>query len=254
MLKVLVISDLHYDKRVFRDIDESRAWQWLLDIVDYHGPDLLMGLGDWGEAVNVREFYELLRRVRVWGIYGNHENLGVLESVYNVLTKRPEPVLMGDGEVRVFGGVRFGAINGIVALRRRMKNGVPRKTPDEYVRIARRLRGRVDVLLMHDSPKLPLPEYEFMTIDDRVRAVARAVEEARPKLVFCGHIHTWKPYTIYRFSYGGLYVRVDSSQRWKAYAILDIDSNAITVWVDRRVALKLPIPYRLRASTELGGG
>ena len=31
-MKVLVISDLHYDKRVFRGVDESRAWEWLLSI------------------------------------------------------------------------------------------------------------------------------------------------------------------------------------------------------------------------------
>jgi len=64
-MKVMVISDLHYDKRVFHGIDESRAWEWLLGIVDYHRPDLLISLGDWGEAISETEFYDLLKKVRV---------------------------------------------------------------------------------------------------------------------------------------------------------------------------------------------
>jgi len=63
-----------------------------------------------------------------------------------------EPVLMGDGEVRVFSGVRFGAINSIIALRRREKKGIPRKRPEEFVEYGKKLAGKVDVLLLHDSP------------------------------------------------------------------------------------------------------
>ena len=35
-LKVLIISDLHYNKRIFHGVDKSRAWGWLLAIIDYH--------------------------------------------------------------------------------------------------------------------------------------------------------------------------------------------------------------------------
>jgi predicted phosphodiesterase len=159
MAKILVVSDLHYDRRFYHGVNESRAWQWLLSIVDFHKPDLLIGLGDWGGAVNEGKFYELLRRVRTWAIYGNHDKLDVLGKLYNVLVGGCEPVLMADGEIREFGGIVFGAINGIVALRKKMRKGVPRKLPEEFVEIAKKLAGRIDVLLMHDSPKLPLPEY-----------------------------------------------------------------------------------------------
>ena len=84
----------------------------------------MISLGDWGEAISEAEFYELLKKVRVWSIYGNHENLEVLRSMRNVLTDSYEPVLMNDGEIREFNGIRFGAINGIVALRRR-EEGYP---------------------------------------------------------------------------------------------------------------------------------
>jgi len=45
-VKVMVISDLHYDRHIFHGIDESKAWKRLLFIVDYHRPDLLISLGD----------------------------------------------------------------------------------------------------------------------------------------------------------------------------------------------------------------
>jgi len=68
-------------------VDESKAWEWLLSVVDYHKPDLLISLGEWGEAVNPVEFHGLLRRVRVWGIYGSHDNLHALEHMHNIPAK-----------------------------------------------------------------------------------------------------------------------------------------------------------------------
>ncbi len=71
---------------VFHDVNQSRASEWLLGIVDYHRPGLLISLGDWGEAINESEFHDLFKRVRVWSIYGNHNNLEVLKKMYDVLT------------------------------------------------------------------------------------------------------------------------------------------------------------------------
>jgi len=203
IVRIMIVSDLHYERRVFRGVDESRAWGWLLSIIEHHKPDLLISLGDWGEGINEVEFYELLKRVRVWSIYGNHENLEVLRRMYNVLTDRYEPVLIGDGEVRKFAGIRFGAINGIVALRRRSRHGIPQKRPEEFIGFTKKLRDRIDVLLLHDSPWLE--EYNGrIAHDERTQAVGIAVYEARPKIVFCGHLHL-SPYTIHRFEYGTLY-------------------------------------------------
>jgi len=231
MVRVLIISDLHYDKRVFRGVDESKAWEWLLGIVDYHKPNLLISLGDWGEGINEAEFYELLKKIRVWSLYGNHENMDVLRKMYNILTDSYERVLMGDGEVRVFNGVRFGAINGIVALRRRERKGVPRKRPEEYIEYGMKLKNKVDILLLHDSPWLE--EYgDRIARDERTAAVGIAIYEVRPKLVFCGHLHL-SPYTIYKFDYGTLYIRIDSSQKHRHYLILYTGNRLkIEIWRD----------------------
>jgi len=231
-VKALVISDLHYDMSIYRGVDQSKAWIWLLNVVDYHRPDLLISLGDWGEAVNESDFNELLRRVRVWSIYGNHDILGVLGKMFNIIGDKLEPVIMDDSEVREFGGLRFGAINGIIALKKREKKGVHRKRPEEYVEVAKKLKDRVDVLLMHNSPKLPLKEYEFMRDDATTQNVGIAIYEARPKIVLCGHIHIENPYTVYRHEYGTLYIRIDSSQRHRAYAILHTSDGKLEIWRD----------------------
>ena len=61
--------------------------------------------------------------------------MDVLRKMYNVLTDRYEPV--GDGGMEEFASLRFEAINGIVALRRRERKGVPKKRPEEFVEIAK---------------------------------------------------------------------------------------------------------------------
>ena len=158
--------------------------------------------------------------------------MGVLKKMYNVLMDRYEPILMEDGEIREFGGLRFGAINGIIALKRKEKKGVPRKKPEEYIEVAKKLKGKADVLLLHDSPRLPIPEYSFIANDGRAQAVSIAIYEAKPRLALCGHLHIEKPYTIYRYEYGTLYVRIDSSQEHRAYLVLYTGSGRLEVWRD----------------------
>jgi len=96
------------------------------------------------------------------------------------------------------------------------------------------LRGRIDVLLLHDSPWVE--EYEGKIARDmRTQAVGIAVYEARPKAVFCGHLHI-SPFTIHRFEYGALYVRIDTSQKHRCYAVLRSKEGKIELWVnDRKV-------------------
>lgn len=127
---------------------------------------------------------------------------------------------MSDDEVRVFNGIRLGAINGIAALRRREKKGIPRKRPEEFIEYGKRLSGKVDVLLLHGSSWIE--EYIGMVArNERTAAVAIAIYETIPKLVFCGHL---PPYTIHRFDFGTTYICIDISQKHKCYcyAILSI--------------------------------
>lgn len=73
-VKILVVSDLHYEKRVFKGVDKSKAWGWLLSVVDYRRPDYVLSYGDRVTGVSLDELYELLERTVVMSIHGNHEN------------------------------------------------------------------------------------------------------------------------------------------------------------------------------------
>ncbi len=141
---------------------------------------------------------------------------------------------MADGELREIEGLRFGVINSIVALRKRERKGIPRKRLEEFVEVAKKLAGRVDVLLLHDSPWISLPEYRGIANDERTRAMEEVIRVVRPRAVFCGHLHV-SPYTIYRHDFGTLYIRVDSSQQHRCYAVLHLDSMKLEIWRDREV-------------------
>ena len=240
MTRIVIISDLHYERRVFRGVDESRAWEWLLLIVDYHKPDLLLSCGDWGTAVNEAEFYELLRRTLVLTIYGNHENMDVLVKLRNVKSRTCLPVLMEDGRVYEFNGLRIAGISGIIALKKKIRKGVPRRTPEEFLEVAEKLRGKdVDILLMHETPYLP-KLFPFMRDSLSSRTALKVVEIIKPKLVINGHMH-YGGYSNHDFSFGTKYIYIDSSQQNRHYAVLDINSKELEIWHDLKPTHELPL-------------
>ncbi len=88
---------------------------------------MLLSCGDWGHEINTEEFYELLKKTIVLTIYGNHENMPVLESLHNVRSSEYLPVLIRDGEIYEFDGLRIAGINSIISLKKKVKKGVPRR-------------------------------------------------------------------------------------------------------------------------------
>ena len=48
--KIVVISDIHYEQGNFHGIDESKAINWILNVLGNTSPTDLIGLGDWGYA------------------------------------------------------------------------------------------------------------------------------------------------------------------------------------------------------------
>ena len=230
-MKIMVISDLHYDKRVFRGVDESRAWEWLLSIVDYHKPDYLLSCGDWGSAISFEEFYELLKKTTVLTIYGNHENMDVLTKLYNVKTSNYLPVLMEDAKIYELNGLKIAGVNGIIAKKRKTKKGVPRRTPEEFLEVAEKLKGKdIDVLLMHETPYLP-ELFPFMARDFRSETALEAVKIVKPRLVINGHMHS-SCYETYTFPWRTKYVYISSDQKEKCYLVLCTESMELEVWKD----------------------
>ena len=237
-MTVLVICDLHYEKRHYKGVDESRAWQWLLEIIDYHRPEWLLSCGDWGTAVNPREFYELLKRVVVLTIYGNHEDIQVLSSLYNVKSNKYLPILMADGEVYDLNGLRVAGISGVISKKRKTKKGVPRKTVEEYLEAAKKLTTQnVDVLLLHEAPYLP-DLFPFMQQDFKSEAALEAIRIIRPRLVVNGHMHPPEGYKLATIPPNITYINIDSSQAARTYLILR-PQKSIEIWRDRTLVLRV---------------
>ena len=153
----------------------------------------------------------------------------VLKSLYNIRCDKYIPILMEDGKVYEIGGLKIAGISGIIAKKRKTKKGVPRKTPDEFIKYAEKLRGKsIDVMLIHETPYLP-DLFPFMRESFGSRTALEVVQIAKPRLVINGHMHLGG-YKIYFFPWNTKYIYIDSSQVNKHYVILHTDSMKLEIW------------------------
>ena len=232
MILILVVSDIHYDKTFYKGVDQSKAWEWLLSIVDYHKPKYLLSLGDWGYGASQRDFIELVSRVRVYTIYGNHDDLDMLKSIRNI---DDTPILLKDAEIKNIDGLIVAGINGVTATKRTEKKKVPRKKPDEFLGIARKIASSgfsIDILLIHEAPYLPDLFPQIVKREGILKAL-ESIKIVKPKLVFHGHMHSgcFKTKMIGEET---RYIYIDSSQNERCYIVINNrESNIdVEVWRD----------------------
>jgi predicted phosphodiesterase len=195
---MLLISDLH---KSLDSVDEMNSVKWLLDVLDELKPDYLIGAGDWGEAMTADDFSEILARARLITVYGNHENFAIIKSLS-----------IRDGQVVRVGGLRVSGINGLIGHDK--DYGIP---PGRFMRVVNKIKG-VDVLVTHQPPYIP-ELYPNMRDDEPAMLMAQALERIRPRLHFSRHM-TGGCYSYYEFKWGK-YLRVDSSARFRCYALTD---------------------------------
>ncbi|MFA4640224.1 metallophosphoesterase family protein [Pyrococcus kukulkanii] len=227
-MRILFISDLHYTHETFHGIYQGLAWSWLLDIVYRTKPDLILSAGDWDKGISREEFEELLREVPVLSIYGNHENMEVLKQLRNPLLEN-KPVLIEDGEVVEVKGIKISGISGVLSKTGKPKRGVPRKTEEEYIEICKKLRP-VNFLLIHEAPAIP--EFEgIIKLNPHTKTVLECLKRVKADLILGGHIHE-TPYTIHLGEFK--YLRVDSSQRHRAYGVIDTEERRVEVFIDKK--------------------
>jgi Icc-related predicted phosphoesterase len=215
-----------------KGIDQSVSLNWLHKIVDKAQPEVLVGLGDWGYAWKLEDWEELLNRIKIHTVYGNHDNFPLLKSLRN---SNGLTVLAEDGEIREIGGLRFGFINGIINEKYAEKEGVPRKTSLFFVQIAECLRY-VNVLCTHESPVLP--DYgDRITRTVGTEAARKAVEVSQPDLAVSGHLHLSCAYTVSSIGTTTV-VRIDSSQQERYYAIIEPEKQVIQILNDSGTVLQ----------------
>jgi len=237
---ILVVSDLHYKHGYHRNIYEGDALNWLLKILDAHKPTDLIIAGDSDDGWSLEDWSNLTDKVHVSAIAGNHENLPLLQSAKN--HDDDSRVWCKDGEARDIQGLKFGFINYIMALNeKRIKEGVPRKTPEAFWRHANELKG-VQVLVTHESPW----DESYGTRIHRAAGcdTVRAILEANQyPIALSGHLSG--PFTVTRIG-KTISIRVDSSPHEKVYAILQKESNVVSVQIYHDLepveAFAVPLP------------
>lgn len=200
-MKFLLVSDVHKSLK-YRELG---AVDWLLGIIDEVKADVLISAGDWDEGMSDYDFQRIISKVKMFTVYGNHEN-------FSIITRYAIP----DGKVFEVGVLKIAGINGLIGDGKK----VYEITPNKFSRIVKRLKGTViDILVTHQPPYLP-EAYPYMEYDEAGRMMLEAIETLRPKLFFNGHMKGGC-YTFYEFPFKTKYFRVDSSQSYKCYAVLE---------------------------------
>ena len=195
---ILLISDLH---KSLDSMEEMNSVKWLLDVLDKLKPEYLIGAGDWGEEMVADDFSEILTRARLITVYGNHVNFAIIKNLS-----------IRDGEVVRVGGLKVSGINGLIGYDR--DYGIP---PGRFMRVVNKIE-EVDIFITHQPPYIP-KLYPYMRDDEPAMLMAQALERIRPRLHFSGHM-TGGCYSYYEFKWGK-YLRVDSSARFRCYALTD---------------------------------
>ncbi|MDG6989655.1 MAG: metallophosphoesterase [Nitrososphaerota archaeon] len=220
-MKILVVSDVHFELGSHHGTYEGGAYDWLLRTVKLVQPTALIGLGDYGHAWTAEQWETLASLVPLHLVYGNHENMEELVAVKNTDGRN---ALIDDGGNRMVDGLKIGAINGIVSRKTKIKDGTPRQTPEEYLRHAPWLAG-VDVLATHMAPREMASG--FIHENDDLVVMDEVLKVVKPKLFLCGHLGG--PYKIATIG-GTVGVRVDSSPAEQHYAVITGDESKVNVY------------------------
>ncbi len=173
-MRILVISDLHGDFTL-----AERACRELQ-------PDLLLCCGDWGDPdeVTSKQLGFFLAFCPVLTTFGNHDPLALLGSAVN---RDGSALLLGQGEIRDFRGLRLAAIGGIWAKSHRLLHYVTDQDVAGWSeRIAR--EGPVDLLLTHACP-VGLADLTPSGRHGGQRCFLEAQKTVSPRLHLCGHLH-----------------------------------------------------------------
>jgi Icc-related predicted phosphoesterase len=219
-MRILVVSDLHGDLApVRRAVDRVR-------------PDAILSCGDWGDPSEVSEpeLAALVAAFPVATTFGNHDPLDLLARLRD---RDGQLVLIGQGAVRTFAGLRVAAIGGIWAKSHRNPWYV---TDDDVARFARQIAGDgpVDVLLTHESP-VGLADLTPQGRHGGKRSILDAFHTVGPRVHLCGHLHVAQERTL---KDGRRVINVGATPEGSV-AVLQADGPALVARLERLDAAAL---------------
>jgi uncharacterized protein len=173
MITVLAVSDMH---GVLDNVFKA---------IELEDPDLLLCCGDWGDPgeLDAKVLADVLRKVPVLSVFGNHDDLELLRSTVN---EDGTPMLLPPGCVHEHGGLRIAGISGIWAKSHRQPFYV---TDADVASQASELTGNtVDILLTHGCP-VGLADIVPGERHGGQRCFLDAFTTIAPCIHLCGHLH-----------------------------------------------------------------
>lgn len=172
-MRIIAVTDMHGNL--------EPVWT----LIEEHRPDLLLCCGDWGDPGQVtrEQFDQLTAHIHTLSVFGNHDDLDLLQSLTN---KDGSPVhLVNAVPVEVM-GIRVAGINGIWAKSHRNPWYI---TDEEILAAGRALKGQeVDILLTHGCAARVCDQVPGLRHGGH-RMFLEAVKAAKPKIHLCGHLH-----------------------------------------------------------------
>ena len=240
-MKILFVSDLHYENDYHNGTWEGDAKEWLIKIIKRHEPTTLIGAGDWGHAWTTTDWGDITNLVETHAIYGNHDNMQTLKTAINSDKSKYKRVLAKDGENRTIEGLSFGFINGIIAKTEKIKDGVPRQLATQYLNFAEQISGS-DFMVSHMAPREMAWDISRIREAEDLVVMKQAIDITHPKVLLCGHLGG--PYTMVPniSKYGTFGIRVDSSPRERHYALITHKGTSVEIWKDWEKVDEASIP------------
>jgi Icc-related predicted phosphoesterase len=232
----MVMSDPHLNEGFYKNVDESKALDWMVRTVKRHRPDELVVLGDWGSAWTRDGFLKITEMVHISGLAGNHDSSPMLKLMKNT---DGTPVLCMDGEIRDIGGLRFGFINGIITQSPNVST-LSLKSASEYESVGLGLAGKIDVLCTHESPM----REEFRHVVDAYgpETLSALIAKISPLVSFSGH-RTPQNYESATIGGTANFV-IESNQKSKMYAMFDTKDLRVQLWKDSHLITETRIEGR----------
>ncbi|MGC9133712.1 metallophosphoesterase family protein [Caldisphaera sp.] len=235
-MHLLFVSDIHMNLKIYKGVDESYAMIWLNKLIDKIKPDVLLSAGDWDKDVTPKDFSIISSKVKLITIYGNHENFNIIKD-YSIK----------DGKVIKLNNISISGINGLLeekvsfSWKNIKEENIIESYLNKIIRDIKKYTNNLDIFISHQPPFLP-EVYPGMIEDIYNKAMLNFIKELRPKLYLNGHM---KPcYSFYEFPYGTKYLRVDSSQSCKHFAIINTENSEVVVYYDDKYKFREILSFK----------
>jgi Icc-related predicted phosphoesterase len=232
-MKILAVSDAH----------DISGFNNIVDMIDKVNPDLLLSCGDWGslrkdvrhpteignmvESQIVQQFVPILWKVPMFTLYGNHDELNVIEKITNEHKDKYQftKCLLPDIEPMVFEGLKILGISGNYAWRKRFpwhKSFYELDSLATMLEMSDKLRNHLmgtHIFMSHECPDAieSIAKYGQPTLTKIIKLI-------KPKVAISGHVHRLTLEIHDEISYINLGMALHGD-----YATIDTDTWAVSV-------------------------